>query len=152
MNPPESVGVPYELLADGDRPEIRVRATTLFELFERAGWAMFDLGFDLASVTPRHSWPVVAVGDTIGELLGDWLEQLRIVAVEHDLVFSYFVVDRLEEGGVQGSAAGLPRAEVIRRARSVSGIAGRVPEPTDGPAGWSVDLAFRTEPRLRGLE
>lgn len=144
--------MPYDLLADGDRPEIRVSATTLFELFERAGHAMFDLGFDLTSVTPRHSRPVVAVGDTVGELLGDWLEQLRLVAVEHNLVFSYFVVDRLEEGGVQGSAAGLARGEVIRRARSVSGIAGRVSEPIDGPAGWSVDLAFHTEPRLRGVE
>lgn len=144
--------MPYDLLADGDQPEIRVRATTLFELFERAGWAMFDLGFDMTSVGQRHSRPVVAVGDTIGELLGDWLDQLGVIAMENDLVFSYFVVDRLEEGGVQGSAAGISRRDVVRRAREVSGVAGPLPEPVDGPEGWSVDLTFRTEPRLRGLE
>lgn len=144
--------MPYDVLAEGDLPEIRVSATTLFELFERAGYAMFDLGFDLTSATSRYSWPVVAVGDTVGELLGDWLEQLRLVATEHDLVFCHFVVDRLEQGGVQGSAAGLRQSEVVRRARSVSGICGPIPEPVDGPAGWSVDLTFHTEPRLRGLE
>ena len=141
----------YDLLAEGDQPEIRVRATTLFELFERAGRAMFDLGFDLSTVVPRHSRPVVAVGDTIGELLADWLDQLRLIAVEYDLVFSYFVVDRLEEGGIQGSAGGVPRQDVVRRAREVSGLAGPIPQPRDGPEGWSVDLAFQTMPRLRGV-
>ena len=64
---------------------------------------------------------------------------------------SYFTVDRLEEGGVQGSAAGLPATEAVRRGARVTGLIDRRPEPVSIPDGWWVDLSLDIEPRLRPL-
>ncbi|MBT8213538.1 MAG: archease [Acidimicrobiia bacterium] len=87
---------------------------TLPELFEHAASAGFSLVADPATITPTYSWPVVAPGDTMDELLVNWIGELALVAHEEGIVPSFFVVDRLEEGGVQGSLSGLPRDQVDR--------------------------------------
>ena len=138
-------------LGGGSRPTRRVQASTLEELFELAGFATFDLGWDLTSVTPTYPRPVVGAGDTAGELLACWIEEFLTASRTHGIVFCSFAVDRLEEGGVQGSAAGLFEAEVPRTAVDVVGLAA-TPEPIEVPDGWWVDLSFRTERRLRSVD
>ena len=67
---------------------------------------------------------------------------------EAGIAFSMFHVDRLEEGGVQGWAGGLPANEVVRRSRRVVAIAA-VDEPQTFEGGFSVRIHVETEPTLR---
>ena len=121
---------------------------TIPELFEHAAEATFGLTTDLGAITPTYSRPIVAPGDTIDELLINWLEELAYVGHRETLVWSWFVVDRLEEGGVQGSASGLPvdsvegRSEIVTAVRIVSGGIVEV------PVGWWVELEFDVGPSI----
>jgi SHS2 domain-containing protein len=128
---------------------IRVYGATAMELFENAGFAAFDLSFDLSNVRATYSRPVVAPGDTTDELLANWVTELVAWSVSERLVWSYFVVDRLEEGGVQGSAAGLPVGEVPARRQIVSGAESA--SVAEGGGSWSAELVLATTPRLRSV-
>lgn len=67
------------------------------------------------------------------------------MARQERLVWSYFVVDRLEEGGVQGSAAGLPEGEVERTGPRAVGLAEIPSSFVAIPDGWWVELLFELE-------
>jgi SHS2 domain-containing protein len=124
-----------------DPPTYIVGGATREELFENAGYAAFAEGWHLDGVKPTYSRPIVAPGDSYEELLRNWIEELIYVSEEVDLVWAYFVVDRLEEGGVQGSAAGMPVASVRRRHVLVEGVrrlGGLVPVPE----GWWIEVEF----------
>ena len=138
-------------LEGGLRPVRRVQGATLEELFELAGLATFDIAWDLTGVTATYPRPIVGAGDTPGELLACWIEELLGAAARDGIAFSSFAVDRLEEGGVQGSAAGLYANDVPRTNVRVTGLA-VPPEPVAVPEGWWVDLTFTTERTLRSVE
>lgn len=132
---------PYQVV--GRRPLVlRVQAATLFELFEHAAYAVFDQGWRLSEVPATYSRPVIAAGDTAAELLAAWLEELIAMSRVEQLVPSFFVVDRLEEGGVQGSASGLPADEAPRRASTAEDLQPVVADPVSVPEGWWVDITM----------
>ena len=141
---------PYERLP-GEPPTLRVYGATLEELFEEVAYAVFDQGHQLESIPATYSRPIIAAGDTVPELLVAWIDELLAMSRVEGIVPSYFVVDRLEEGGVQGSAAGLPLAEAPRRGPSVERIEQPVSDPVAIPDGWWIDLVVKLEPRLRPL-
>jgi SHS2 domain-containing protein len=138
----------YELLP-GEPATVRAYGATPEELFEEAAYAVFDQGHRLADIPATYSRPVIAAGDTIPELLRAWIEELLAMSRAEGIVPSFFVVDRLEEGGVQGSAAGLPVGEAPRRGPAVTGLGAPLPRPVAIPDGWWVDLVLDIEPRLR---
>lgn len=121
-------------------PTYIVGGATREELFENTGYAVFAEGWHLAGVKPTYSRPVVAPGDTYEELLCNWIDELLYVAEQTGLVWAYFVVDRLEEGGVQGSAAGMPAGSVQRRDRRVNGLRGVGGGLVSVPDGWWVEV------------
>ncbi|MBK5267836.1 MAG: hypothetical protein JJE47_10415 [Acidimicrobiia bacterium] len=85
--------------------------STLAELFENAAYGIAaHSGFDDRQ-SPLYDVAVMAIGDSPEELLGDWLVQLDIRSIEAGLSLVSFSVDRLEEGGVQGTAAGYRSSE-----------------------------------------
>ncbi len=96
----------YETLAHTADTGIIAYGVTLLELFENAAFGMFDLMFELCAVKPERDHPVVADGDHIDDLLVAWLGELLYLSETESSVFCTFVVDRLEEGGVQGAAGG----------------------------------------------
>ena len=128
---------------------LRVYGATLGELFEEAAYAVFDQGYVLDDVPATYSRPVIAAGDTIEQLLDAWIEEVLAMSRHEELLPSYFVVDRLEEGGVQGSAAGLPTTEVQRRGRAVVRLEAPPSAPVRIPEGWWVDLTGELEEPLR---
>ena len=130
-------------------PVVVAFGTTRAELFEHAAFAMFDLGYDLSAVPSTYSRPVVAPGDTWSELLRNWLDELLFLSKREGLVWSSFAVDRLEEGGVQGSAGGMPAGEVPLRNEQVSAVETPHPSLVAVPEGWRVELEFSTRRRLR---
>lgn len=140
----------YEVVAV-DPPTLRVYGVTLEELFEEAGYAVFDQGHRLAEIPGTYTRPVIAAGDSPEELLTAWVGELLAMSRSAGIVPSYFAVDRLETGGVQGSAAGLPVAEALRHGRAVTGLATPLPSPVRIPDGWWVDLVVRLEPPVRSI-
>lgn len=135
-------------LVGADPPRVLAFGATYEELFENAAFAMFDQAYDIAALPPRYSRPIVAPGDTVEELLHHWLDELLFVAERDRLVWSSFAVDRLEEGGVQGSAAGMPVDEATVRPIMVSGLAEPPMSPVPVPEGWWVELVFATVRRI----
>lgn len=140
----------YEVVQEEPRV-LRVYGATLGELFEMAGYAVFDQGHDLASTPATYSRPIIAAGDDPASLLAAWIDELLGMSRIEGIVPSYFVVDRLEDGGVQGSAAGLPRHDVVRIGPAVVRLAAPPGEPVEIPDGWWVDLTVELEPRLQVL-
>ena len=87
---------------------------TLAELFENAAYGVVAHARVAEGASPWYDVPVMAIGDTPEELLEDWLRQLRVRGIEAGLSLTSFVVDRLEEGGVQGSASGTRVVDQLR--------------------------------------
>lgn len=139
----------YRQLAN-DPPRVLAFGATLAELFENAAFAMFDQAYLITDVPPTYSQPIVAPGDAVAELLVNWLHELLFVGERHGLVWSSFAVDRLEEGGVQGSASGMPLTAVSPRHLVVTGLAATPMEPVPVPEGWWVELVFASVPRIGG--
>lgn len=91
--------------------------TTLAELFENAAYGIAaHSGFDDRR-SPLYDVAVMAIGDSPEELLSDWLAQLDLKTNEAGLSLVSFSVDRLEEGGVQGTAAGYRASQTAHQPR-----------------------------------
>lgn len=129
---------------------LTVSGPTLPEVFERAAYAVFDIGYDLRGVAPTYSRPLVAPGDDWRTLLVNWLNALIAESEHSGIAFSLFMVDRLEEGGVQGSASGMPVAETVRRPRRVVAV-----DSAEDPMGagelWTMSFTARVDRPLRAL-
>lgn len=124
---------------------LRVYGSTRSELFENVAYAFFDQVFYLTEITPQHARPVLAAGDDYSQLLANWLLELAAMSAVEEIAPSYFVVDRLEEGGVQGSASGQPFAEVERRQQHLPVLLTTRPAPVCIPDGWWVELRLDLE-------
>lgn len=140
-----AAGLRYEGLG-GDPPRVVVYGATLPELFENAAEAVFAHGRDLAAIRPTYSRPIVSPGDTVPELLTNWLDELRFVGARDGLVWSWFVVDRLEEGGIQGSASGLPASEVPAVNEMVTSVRLVSDGVVEVPEGLWVELELSVGP------
>ena len=127
---------------------MRAFGSTTYELVEHASMAMFSVGRDLGVIAPTHSRPLVAPGDSYIELMRNWFDELLLLGDEEDLAWSQATVDRLEEGGIQGSAAGLYRGDVMAQGPVVQRV-GDIGSVVEIPDGLWVDLLFETGPRLR---
>jgi SHS2 domain-containing protein len=115
---------------------------TAQELFENAAWGMFDLMFDLRQLDPIRDLPVMTDGDPLEELLVNWLSELLFQAESLELALCYFTVDRLEEGGVQGSAGGVPLAEVELKGPPIKAVTYHDLAIVENPDTWWARLIF----------
>jgi SHS2 domain-containing protein len=144
--PPRSDGqnavVRYEVLDHTADTGLRAYGVTLYELFENAAWGMFDLMFSLDEFSPIRDVPVVATGDTHEELLFNWLSELLYHSEALDLAFCYFTVDRLEEGGVQGSAGGVPIATAELRGPPIKAVTYHDLVVVQNPGTWWARVIF----------
>lgn len=132
----------YEVLPHTADTGIIAYGSTAFELFEHAAYGMFDLMTDLEDVPSRYSRPIVAAGDTVEELLVNWLSNLLAESEIHELVFSAFAVDRLEEGGVQGSAGGMPWDGIELRGAPIKAVTYHDLAVVEIPDGWWARVIF----------
>jgi SHS2 domain-containing protein len=84
--------------------EIQVREEA--DVFVTAARAMFDLMFGLDTIAGSEGRPIEATGDTPGELLVAWLNEVLYVQAAEQLVFHDFVDVRLEEGRFSARGVG----------------------------------------------
>lgn len=132
----------YEALDHTADTGIRAYGATIPELFENAAWGMFDLMFDLEHLMPQRDVPVVAAGDTCEELLVNWLSELLYHAEALDLALCYFAVDRVEPGGAQGSAGGLPAPAADLRGPPIKAVTYHDLAVVEVPDGWWARIIF----------
>lgn len=115
---------------------------TPHELFENAAWGMFDLMFDLDGLDPMRDVPVIAGGESLEELLVNWLSELLYHSESLDLALCYFTVDRLEEGGVQGSAGGVPAPAFELRGPPIKAVTYHDLAVVENPDSWWARVIF----------
>ena len=132
----------YEVIDHTADSGIIAYGVTPNELFENAGWGMFDLMFDLTGVDPVRDIPVTAAGDIIEELLVNWLAELLFHFEVLDLALCYFTVDRLEEGGVHGSAGGVPVGALELRGPPIKAVTYHDLAIVENPATWWARVIF----------
>jgi SHS2 domain-containing protein len=85
-----------------------VAAPTLAVLFERAGLALLAVMADLGSVEPRERIEVVVEGETLEELLHDFLQALLLRFQVAGFVACELAVDVITGRSVHATAAGEP--------------------------------------------
>jgi SHS2 domain-containing protein len=132
----------YELIDHTADIAIVARGDTLPDLFENAAFGLFDVTFDLADAAGTVERRVAARGDTVEELLVGWLSALLAESEIAGLVFAGFTVDRLEEGGVEGTAAGSPVAGVDLVGSPVKAVTYYDLAVVEGSGGWWARLVF----------
>ena len=132
----------YEVLPHTADTGIIAYGATLNELFEHAAYGMFDLMADLETIPSPHSRPIIAPGDTVEELLVNWLSELLAESEIRGILFSAFAVDRLEEGGLQGSAGGLPFDDIELRGAPIKAVTWHDLAVVEIPDGWWARLVF----------
>ena len=134
--------VRYEPLDHTADTGIVAYGVTPHELFENAGWGMFDLTFDLTGLDPVRDVPVIAAGDSFDDLLVNWLSELLFQAETLGLAFCYFTVDRLEEGGVKGSAGGVPASTLELRRPPIKAVTYHDLAVVENPDTWWARIIF----------
>jgi len=138
----QNAGVRYEVFDHTADTGIVAYGVTLNELFENAAWGMFDLMFDLAGLAPVRDVPVMAPGETREDLLVNWLSELLYHSEVLGLAFCYFTVDRLEEGGVQGSAGGVPADSLVLRGAPIKAVTHHDLAVVENPDLWWARIVF----------
>ncbi|HSR15136.1 MAG TPA: archease, partial [Gemmatimonadales bacterium] len=103
---------------------------------------MCSLMFHLGGLPSPVSRPIVAAGDTVEDLLVAWLGEILAAAEIEELVFSSFVVDRLEEGGVQGAAAGISSAGITLAGPPIKAVTYHDLAVVQTPQHWWARIIF----------
>ena len=85
---------------------LRVYGSSLAELFENAGFALFDVLTDMARVKPRQTLSFRLQRDNMEELLVEWLGSLLYEFDTGRLLFSQFSVEHIDGLWLAASARG----------------------------------------------
>ncbi|RKY47984.1 MAG: archease [Candidatus Neomarinimicrobiota bacterium] len=97
---------------------LEIYGSTLPELFENAGFALFDLISDVGNVRAKISHPICVKGESLDLLLRDWLGELLYLFSVEGLLFSTFNVEKIDGNFFQATVKGEkydPRYHVIKR-------------------------------------
>lgn len=109
----------YELIDHTADIGMRVFGRTCPELFENAGYGLFDIIAELKNVLPRERRSFTLRRDSLDELLVEWLNALLFAFDTRQLLFAAFSVKELDAGELIAEAAGdfyQDRVHVIKTA------------------------------------
>ena len=87
---------------------LRVYGSSLAELFENAGFALFDVLTGTARVKPRQTLRFRLRRDNVEELLVEWLGSLLYEFDTAGLLLSRFSVEHIDGWSLAASAGGEP--------------------------------------------
>jgi SHS2 domain-containing protein len=87
---------------------LRIYGSSLAELFENAGFALFDVLTDTGRVRPRQTLRLELQRDNTEELLVEWLGSLLYGFDAQGLLFSRFTVERIDGLSLAATAYGEP--------------------------------------------
>jgi SHS2 domain-containing protein len=92
---------------------IHVFGRSLAELFENAGFALFDIITDIEAVREREKRSFALQRDTVDELLVEWLGRLLFVSTTALFLFRRFHVLQIDGKSLQAEAWGEPLQDAV---------------------------------------
>lgn len=132
----------YRVLPHTADVGIAAAGGTLAEAFENAAFGLFDLVFDLSTVSGAEECRVAVAGDTPGELLVAWLSALLAEAEVRGLAFCRFRVEEVGGGRLVGSATGAPSDTLELRGPPVKAVTYHDLAVEECAGGWEVRVIF----------
>ena len=109
--------VKYEIIDHTADIGIRVKGSSLEELFLHAAEGMFDiLVKPKRSLIPAVSYPVVVEADSVDQLLVHWLQELHLAFDMRKLVLTHFWIDEITPARVMGGGKGMKFDDTRHRA------------------------------------
>lgn len=96
----------YEVFEHTADIGLQIYGSSLKELFENAGIALFELMADLSAVKAVETVEVSAKGDNIEELFMAWLRELLYIFHGRRYLLKEFEVMEMEKGSIKGIARG----------------------------------------------
>jgi len=96
----------YELIDHTADIGLRIFGQDLSDLFQNAGYALFDIITDISKVSPRQKRRFSLQRDCMEELLVEWLGRLLYVFDTEQLLFSSFQVFEISDTRLEAEAAG----------------------------------------------
>jgi SHS2 domain-containing protein len=107
----------YEIIDHTADIGIRVKGSSLEELFLHAAEAMFDiLAQPKRSLFPAISYPVAVEAESVDELLVKWLQELHLAFDMRRLVLTHFWIDEIDTARVMGGGKGMKFDDTRHRA------------------------------------
>ncbi len=92
---------------------IHVFGRSLPELFENAGFALFDIITDIEAVREREKRSFALQRDTVDELLVEWLGRLLFINATGLFLFRRFHVLQIDGKSLQAEAWGEPLQDAL---------------------------------------
>ena len=92
---------------------IHVFGRSLPELFENAGFALFDIITDIEAVREREKRSFALQRDTVDELLVEWLGRLLFINATELFLFRRFHVLQIDGKSLQAEAWGEPLQDAL---------------------------------------
>lgn len=96
----------YELMDHTADLGLRIFGKNHCELFQNAGYALFDVITDISQVSPRKKRSFQLQRDSIEELLVEWLNALLYVFDTELFLFGSFLVSRIDNSRLIAEAEG----------------------------------------------
>ena len=87
---------------------VDIYGNTLEELFQNAGYALFDTIVNAAAITPTVSRTVEITGDDPEMLLMNWLRELLYLCAVYQEVYAEFRIDSLGADALRATISGEP--------------------------------------------
>jgi SHS2 domain-containing protein len=92
---------------------IHVFGRSLPELFENAGFALFDIITDIKTVRESEKRSFTLQRDSLDELLVEWLNSLLYINVTELFLFRRFLVMQIDGESLQAEAWGEPLQDTL---------------------------------------
>lgn len=97
----------YELIDHTADVGIRIKGSSLGDLFLKAAEALIDITFSTKkSIIPAIGVPLAIEADCVEQLLVRWLQEILFIYETRRLVLTQFWVDEIDERHLVGSAKG----------------------------------------------
>ncbi len=87
---------------------VEIYGNTREELFENAGYALFDTIADTTTITPQITRSVHVIGDDIESLLMNWLRELLYLSSVRQEIYAEFEIHSIQPTSIEATIKGEP--------------------------------------------
>jgi len=139
----------FEYLEHTADAKFRAYGKSLEEVFENAAYAMFNVMIDTSTVAAEISHEIELSSEDMDGLLFNWLSEILFVFEVESLVFSKFIVDRIEHDETGFRLFARAMGEDINLSKHKFGTEVKAATYNDmkiesTPAGWMIQATVDT--------
>ncbi|MBI4834635.1 MAG: archease [Planctomycetes bacterium] len=133
----------YEFIPHTADIGIRVRGKTLAELFDNAGFALFDVMTSIKQIKPLIQEEITITADNIEELMNYWLSRLLKEYTVNKRLLSAFAIESIDNRQLKAIIKGEdfnPGKHVIQKEIKAVTFHNLSVKETNG--GWQAEIIF----------